>query len=45
VRTLDVLEDFGYLAIEAADSVGGLKFLRSDVRIDALARDVGLPVG
>ena len=41
----DVLEDLGYTAIEAADSVGGLKILQSDVRIDLLVTDVGLPGG
>ena len=32
----EVLEDLGYTAIEAADSVAGLKVLQSDVRIDLL---------
>ncbi len=41
----DVLEDLGYTAIEAADSVAGLKVLQSDVRIDLLVTDVGLPGG
>ena len=41
----DVLEDLGYTAIEAADSASGLKILRSDVRIDLLVSDVGLPGG
>ena len=35
----------GYSAIEAADGVSGLKVLRSDVRIDLLITDVGLPGG
>jgi CheY-like chemotaxis protein len=35
----------GYTAIEAADSVSGLKVLQSDVRIDLLITDVGLPGG
>jgi CheY-like chemotaxis protein len=39
----EVLEDHGYSAIEAADSVSALKVLRSDVRIDLLITDVGLP--
>ncbi|TXM72793.1 PAS domain-containing protein [Methylobacterium sp. WL12] len=41
----EVLEDLGYTAIEAADSVSGLKVLQSDVRIDLLITDVGLPGG
>jgi CheY-like chemotaxis protein len=41
----EVLEDLGYTAIEAADSVAGLKVLQSDVRIDLLVTDVGLPSG
>jgi PAS domain S-box-containing protein len=47
VRTLitEVLEELGYAAIEAADSASGLKVLQSDVRIDLLITDVGLPGG
>jgi PAS domain S-box-containing protein len=41
----DVLEDLGYTAIEASDGASGLKVLRSDVRIDLLVTDVGLPGG
>ena len=41
----EVLEDLGYTAIEAADGPAGLKVLRSDVRIDLLVTDVGLPGG
>jgi len=41
----DVLEELGYTAIEASDSMAGLKILRSDVRIDLLISDVGLPGG
>ncbi|WP_428833410.1 MULTISPECIES: PAS domain S-box protein [Methylobacterium] len=41
----EVLEDLGYIAIEAADSASGLKVLQSDVRIDLLVTDVGLPGG
>ncbi|GJE11448.1 Sensor histidine kinase RcsC [Methylobacterium longum] len=41
----EVLEDLGYTAIAAADSVAGLKVLQSDVRIDLLVTDVGLPGG
>ena len=41
----EVLTDLGYTLVEAADSVGGLKVLRSDVSIDLLITDVGLPGG
>ncbi|WP_458436747.1 ATP-binding protein [Methylorubrum extorquens] len=41
----EVLEDLGYTAIEAADGPSGLKVLQSDVRIDLLVTDVGLPGG
>jgi PAS domain S-box-containing protein len=41
----DILEDLGYAAIEAGDSATGLKILQSDVRIDLLVTDVGLPGG
>jgi CheY-like chemotaxis protein len=40
-----VLGDLGYTLIEAADSVVGLKMLRSDIHIDLLITDVGLPGG
>ena len=41
----DVLEELGYAAVEAADGASGLKVLRSDLRIDLLVTDVGLPGG
>ncbi|GJD55400.1 Blue-light-activated protein [Methylobacterium dankookense] len=41
----EVLEDLGYAAIEAADGASGLKVLQSDVRVDLLITDVGLPGG
>ncbi len=41
----EVLEDLGYAAIEAADSAAGLEVLQSDMRIDLLITDVGLPGG
>jgi len=41
----EVLEDLGYVAIEAADGNAGLKVLRSDVPLDLLITDVGLPGG
>ncbi len=40
-----MLEDLGYTAIEAADGPSGLKVLQSDVRLDLLVTDVGLPGG
>ncbi len=42
---LEVLQDLGCAAIEAADGASGLKVLMSDVRIDLLVTDVGLPGG
>lgn len=41
----EVLSSLGYVAIEAADSQAGLRILQSDVRIDLLVTDVGLPGG
>ncbi|KQP04825.1 ATP-binding protein [Methylobacterium sp. Leaf93] len=41
----DILEGLGCLSIEAGDSAVGLKVLQSDVRIDLLVTDVGLPGG
>ncbi|MEG8022542.1 PAS domain-containing protein [Sphingomonas aerolata] len=42
---VEVLEELGYAAIEAADGPAGLKVLQSDTRIDLLVTDVGLPGG
>ena len=42
---MDVLGDLGYTLLEAADSLDGLKLLQSDVAIDLLITDVGLPGG
>jgi CheY-like chemotaxis protein len=39
----EVLEGLGYAAIEAADANSGLKVLQSNVRIDLLITDLGLP--
>ncbi len=39
----DVLSDLGYVSVEAADGAAGLKILRSDIRVDLLVTDVGLP--
>ena len=41
----DVLEEGGYRVVEAADGPSGLKVLQSDMRIDLLITDVGLPGG
>lgn len=41
----DALAEQGYTLIEAADSIAGLKLLRSDINIDLLITDVGLPGG
>jgi CheY-like chemotaxis protein len=41
----EVLADVGYTAIETADCSAGLAVLQSDVRIDLLVTDVGLPGG
>jgi PAS domain S-box-containing protein len=42
---IEVLEDLGYVAIEAADGAAGLKVLQSGARVDLLVTDVGLPGG
>ena len=42
---VEVLEELGYAAIEAADDAAGLKLLQSDLRVDLLVTDVGLPGG
>ncbi len=41
----DTLAELGYRAIEVADAESGLKVLDSDVNIDLLITDVGLPSG
>ena len=41
----EVLEELGYAALEAVDGPSGLKLLQSDVRVDLLVTDVGLPGG
>lgn len=47
VRSLvvDVLNESGYHVLEAVDGPSGLRLLQSDVRIDLLITDVGLPGG
>ena len=42
---VEVLHDAGYVALEAEDGPSGLKILQSDVRVDLLVTDVGLPGG
>jgi hypothetical protein len=42
---VEVLEDAGYVALQAADGPAGLAILNSDTRIDLLISDVGLPGG
>ncbi len=41
----EVLGEFGYTAIEAADGASGLRIIESTRRIDLLITDVGLPGG
>ncbi|WP_225785016.1 PAS domain S-box protein [Xenophilus sp. Marseille-Q4582] len=40
---LEVLDELGYRALQAADGRAALPILRSDARIDLLVSDVGLP--
>jgi signal transduction histidine kinase len=40
---MEILEELGYHAIEAPDGASGLQILQSNVRIDLLVSDVGLP--
>ncbi|HUD29238.1 MAG TPA: PAS domain S-box protein [Novosphingobium sp.] len=40
---LEVLDELGYTAIEAADGPAGLAILQSNRRIDLLVTDIGLP--
>ena len=42
---VDVLEDLGYISLEAIDAKSSLAILRTSVRIDLLLTDVGLPGG
>jgi CheY-like chemotaxis protein len=41
----EVLEELGYIPIEASDGASGLRILQSDARVDLLVTDVGLPGG
>ncbi|WP_268944865.1 response regulator [Pseudomonas sp. KNUC1026] len=47
IRTMvaEVLEELGYITLEAADGAGALTILESTARIDLLITDVGLPGG
>ena len=40
---IDVLDDLGFRVLEAHDGPSGLRIVQSDVRIDLLVTDVGLP--
>jgi PAS domain S-box-containing protein len=42
---VEVVEDAGYVAIEAGDGVAGMQIIQSETRIDLLITDVGLPGG
>ncbi|MFE8646685.1 PAS domain S-box protein [Sphingomonas sp. NCPPB 2930] len=42
---LDVLQDQGYTVLAAADGDGAMSILRSEVPVDLLVTDVGLPGG
>jgi PAS domain S-box-containing protein len=42
---VEVLEDLGYIAIEAENGAAGLEALRSAAALDLLVTDVGLPGG
>jgi PAS domain S-box-containing protein len=41
----EVLEELGYVAIEAGDGAAGLKVLQSDARVNLLITDLALPGG
>ena len=42
---VEVLEEAGYIVLEAGDGPSGLRILQTDVRVDLLVTDVGLPGG
>ena len=42
---LEVLEQQGYATAEAVDGASGLKLMKTDMRIDLLVSDVGMPGG
>ncbi|MBP0446433.1 PAS domain S-box protein [Roseomonas sp. SSH11] len=39
----ELLQEMGYTTVEAADGPSGLRILQSDIRVDLLITDVGLP--
>ncbi|SDB73817.1 PAS domain-containing hybrid sensor histidine kinase/response regulator [Belnapia rosea] len=41
----EVLEELGYIAVEASDGAAGLKVLQSNARVDLLVTDVAMPGG
>lgn len=41
----ELLSSLGYNVMEAADGISGLQLLQSDLRIDVLVSDIGLPGG
>ncbi|WP_426537983.1 ATP-binding protein [Bradyrhizobium sp. McL0615] len=41
----EVLEELGYIPVEASDGPSGLTMLQSNMRVDLLVTDVGLPGG
>jgi CheY-like chemotaxis protein len=45
ILVAEVLEEFGYVSIEAADGAAGLKVLQSSAPVDLLITDVALPGG
>jgi CheY-like chemotaxis protein len=45
ILMVEVLEEAGYIALEAGDGATGLKILQSNARVDLLITDVGLPGG
>jgi len=42
---VEVVEEAGYVALEAADGQAGLRILQSSARVDLVITDVGLPGG
>jgi CheY-like chemotaxis protein len=42
---VEVLQDLGYITLDAADGASGLQVLQSNPQIDLLITDVGLPGG
>ncbi|MCG7364514.1 response regulator, partial [Roseomonas sp. ACRSG] len=42
---VEVLQDLGYAALEAADGAAALELLQEEGRLDLLVTDVGLPGG